>query len=1024
MTARRIVSSFLSIVLILSLLPVAAFAQEPEKSNPLDDLGSVRSEEMSSADADVGATSDEVGSSEETATETFADEVVPQEGGDNAPIADDRSGIAPADPKSVDYIFIDHPELVDGLEQNIVIGVEEESSSLMSAELFYRIDGSDQECRLSAANAVEGAVLFKQTWDDSLPSGEYIIDRMEYVDGSGILRMIDLFQGERSGYRVLAPTDDIPEVTAYSLGDNGELEESVVTGAIEEAFAAPGKTYGISNRIKTKAQRDSHSTVIALDPGHGGSDPGADYAGLVEKTLNWKVANYCKAQLEAYGFQVYLTRSENECPDLDERVARAVRNNADLFVSIHMNSSENISAHGAEVWIQNPGSYLYEQTHTVGKDLGNRILSNLASLGLTNRGLKWDNLTSTYPDGSNKDYFAVLRHSREAGLPAILVEHGFLAGDYSFLSMDANLKRMGEADAEGIASYYQYGIAQACGDFYITDRNDFNGTFRVWATDVEPRFLTTKILIPVWPSYIDDASKIKFYEAKRDANGHYYVDVPASDYSDYRGRYFADCYSIAYGNQKKIAGTIICDLGKSSAMTNIDDVHSIKTSLVDPPQDISKIRYAVWSASGNQDDLKWIDASKVSSTQWGLNKLDLSSFSRVGVYLLDTYAVLRDGSLVKASGTSFIVDAPAAITRIEGASYAAGTYQVVVTGITNPFGTRSVKVPTWTSANGQDDIVWYSANRRSDGSYAATVNVGNHGYRSDTYISHVYLEGPRGDLYSVGSLSQKLTSSVRVTSWLDGTTAGLKVTGAGWTPANHIVQFAVWSAVNGQDDIVWLNATRYGSEWVAADALSSHTGSGTYHVHAYSKSPAGAMSYLGASSFEVSPDLMKYPIMGRTATSVSKMASCYRASGKPYPSYDLGKGGASSIDAFCQILYSEAVFEGVNAEVLFAQVMVETGWLQFGKDVFIHQFNFGGLGATGGVAGASFLDVRTGIRAQVQHLKAYASKAPLKNPCVDPRFDLVSRGIAPYAEDLQGKWAESPTYASSLRRQINALLKF
>ena len=62
-----------------------------------------------------------------------------------------------------------------------------------------------------------------------------------------------------------------------------------------------------------------------------------------------------------------------------------------------------------------------------------------------------------------------------------------------------------------------------------------------------------------------------------------------------------------------------------------------------------------------------------------------------------------------------------------------------------------------------------------------------------------------------------------------------------------------------------------------------------------------------------------------------------------------------------------------------------------------HQFNFAGIGTTGGgVAGVSYPDVRTGIRAQVQHLKAYACEEALNQDCVDTRFDLVARGSAPY----------------------------
>ena len=180
-------------------------------------------------------------------------------------------------------------------------------------------------------------------------------------------------------------------------------------------------------------------------------------------------------------------------------------------------------------------------------------------------------------------------------------------------------------------------------------------------------------------------------------------------------------------------------------------------------------------------------------------------------------------------------------------------------------------------------------------------------------------------------------------------------------------------------------------------------------------SPEGAMTYEGVT-----------PIMGATAlgnktTAVNKMVKMYMNSKRTYPSGALSKGGASNITQFCEILYDEAVVENVKPEVVFGQAMKETGYLQFGGDVKVEQFNFAGLGATGGVPGESFKDVRTGIRAQVQHLKAYASKDSPKNEIVDTRFAYVTRNCAPYVEWLgikenpDGKgWAAARKYGMSL----------
>ena len=168
--------------------------------------------------------------------------------------------------------------------------------------------------------------------------------------------------------------------------------------------------------------------------------------------------------------------------------------------------------------------------------------------------------------------------------------------------------------------------------------------------------------------------------------------------------------------------------------------------------------------------------------------------------------------------------------------------------------------------------------------------------------------------------------------------------------------------------------------------------------------------------------------MGVSKASVEQMATYYRDSvGElTYPSDVYSSCGASQLIDFCAIVLQEAQAEGVRAEVVFAQAMKETGWLRFSGAVKAEQCNFCGLGAVNSAPGnaASFKDVRTGIRAQVQHLKAYASTDPLVQACVDPRFDLVKRGCAPLLEDLNGKWAvPGDGYGESIAKMIDTMLQ-
>jgi hypothetical protein len=118
----------------------------------------------------------------------------------------------------------------------------------------------------------------------------------------------------------------------------------------------------------------------------------------------------------------------------------------------------------------------------------------------------------------------------------------------------------------------------------------------------------------------------------------------------------------------------------------------------------------------------------------------------------------------------------------------------------------------------------------------------------------------------------------------------------------------------------------------------------------------------------------------------------------------------------------EAAIEGVNYDIAFCQMCVETGYLSFGGDIRPEQNNFGGLGAVGGgAAGASFPSARIGVRAQVQHLKAYGSTAPLVQELVDPRFRFVARGIAPLVQQLSGRWAADPDYGLKILSVVRQL---
>ena len=182
---------------------------------------------------------------------------------------------------------------------------------------------------------------------------------------------------------------------------------------------------------------------------------------------------------------------------------------------------------------------------------------------------------------------------------------------------------------------------------------------------------------------------------------------------------------------------------------------------------------------------------------------------------------------------------------------------------------------------------------------------------------------------------------------------------------------------------------------------------------------------------------------------ISMLFSCVSVPPEPVarrpqiPSYLMGDGivSADNMAAFlllsnqnidpgyvitlARIYIEEASFEGVNHDIAFAQMSLETGFLRFGGDVKPEQFNFAGLGAIGnGEPGLSFPDPRTGVRAQIQHLKAYGSDEPLNLELVNPRFRFVQRGRAPTIEGLAGTWAADRQYAVKINTILERLYDF
>ena len=358
------------------------------------------------------------------------------------------------------FLYIDAAEIEPGEMQNVVISLNASIGSVIhSASLTIQNEVGEDVATYELSGFDVMAALF--AFDTSeLGIGTYRIGRMSVVTDIGSYD-IDFSDAQVRSFSVsygisplsLEGEEGHDSVTAYTIDEEGNLVE-----AESVALAVSSAQQVTSSRSRAS------SLVIALDPGHGGYDPGAiGVNGACEADLTWKIANYCRDELvNGYGATVMLTRTQNENPTLKERAQRAANAGAGVLVSIHLNSAGG-QGYGSEIYVPNSQSYDYE-THSVGIELAEKILDQLVALGLHDRGVKtrdYDtgNVYDAYNDGStSRDYYGIIRESRALGIPGIIVEHAFIdnASDYNnYLNSETKLKALGVADAVGIAQQFE-----------------------------------------------------------------------------------------------------------------------------------------------------------------------------------------------------------------------------------------------------------------------------------------------------------------------------------------------------------------------------------------------------------------------------------------------------------------------------------------------------------------------------------------------------------------------------------------
>jgi len=884
----------------------------------------------------------------------------------------------------LNYMYIDQPYLETPNTQKVVVSWGDGSEGI--EQMTATVQGPVGEEVWTAVQESDGIYLFERAYTEQ-ERGVYSVTELHVTIAGNVydysladLGIEALFGVDEKyeGIEELQPVSEeevSADIAAYNIDESGNVTEQ---SSIEEAIVQAEQEIP-AMMSDDGVQTQSSNIVVALDPGHDSTHAGASANGVREEVLTLKIAQYCKAELEEYaGVSVYMTRTTADCPhpggssahDIDQRVADAAAAGASVYVSFHLNSSLSSAAKGAEIII--PNTNWKPQVGNDGKKLATLIESELVGLGLEERKIYSKNTTvnERYEDGSLSDYFTVQISAKEHGIPGIIVEHAFVTNTSdvnNFLNNEAGLKKLGVADATGIAKYF--GLSK--GQWY----KDYTG----W-----------------W--YASGTSYLKNQWAQISGSWYYF---------DFNG-YMETGWQKISGKWSYLGGTDdgIMRIGWQKIGTNWYYFNSSGYMLTGWQKIGTK-----WYYFGESDDgAMRIGWQKIGGDRYyfgeandGAMKTGWQKIGESWYYLGSSNGGYLQTGWQKIGGAWYYFSDKENGAMKTGWQKVGSTWYYLGSADGGYMQTGWRKLGTnWYYFGGTDDgamkngwqkvgSTWYYLGSADDG-YMQTgwKKLGTNWYyfgESNDGAMRTGFAKVGGDWYYFGGTDD----GAMKTGWqkIDGT----------WYFFNDD---GMYDSTKKYDEIPGINDDKInGSAGTNNSNTNSNVVEGTYLIE------------------------------GDTEVTVDQMVAYFEASKKAYPEDVMRKGGAATIRDFCQIYYEEAVAEGIKAEVAFVQAMKETGWLQFTGVVKAEQYNFAGMGATGNsVSGESFKDVREGVRAQIQHLKAYGSTKSLNQTCVDNRFKYVERGSAIYVEWLsipnnpkKKGWAAAKGYGVDIVKMIQKLKK-
>ncbi|WP_235181379.1 GBS Bsp-like repeat-containing protein [Streptococcus suis] len=395
------------------------------------------------------------------------------------------------------------------------------------------------------------------------------------------------------------------------------------------------------------------------------------------------------------------------------------------------------------------------------------------------------------------------------------------------------------------------------GTITIENRNDAQGTFDVRVTNVSSPKDISSVILPTW-SQTDD---LRWYEAKRQADGSYKLTVNKRDHKYRTGTYTVHLYykdsnggltgaggTTTHLSEVKPTGTITIE-NRNDAQGTFD----VRVTNISSPKDIASVILPTWSQT---DDLRWYEATRQSDGSYKLTVNKKDHKYRTGTYTVHLYYKDSNGCLTGAGGTTTHLSEakPTGTITIENRNDAQGTFDVRVTNVSSPKDIASVILPTWSQT---DDLRWYEATRQSDGSYKLTVNKKDHKYRTGTYTVHLYYKDSNGGLTGAGGTTTHLseakpTGTITIENRNDAQgTFDVRVTNVSSPKDIASVLLPTWSQ---SDDIRWYEATRQsdGSYKLTVNKKDHKYHTGTYTVHLYYKDSNGGLTGAGGTTTHLS----------------------------------------------------------------------------------------------------------------------------------------------------------------------------